>query len=57
MAVEDVQRGQAEVMGYLVEMDLDPLLMRHALATPPGEIYLFVPEELREYRVVTVPAE
>jgi hypothetical protein len=53
MAVEDVQRGQAEVMDYLVEMDLDPLLMRHALATPPGEIYLFVPEELHEYRVVT----
>lgn len=55
MAVEDVQRGQAEVMDYLVEMDLDPLLMRHALATPPGEIYLLVEEELREYRVVTEP--
>lgn len=57
MAVEDVQRGQAEVMEYLVEMDLDPLLMRHALATPPGEIYVLVEDELREYRVVTDTAE
>lgn len=53
MAVEDVQRGQAEVMEYLVEMDLDPLLMRHAMATPPNEIYLLVEDELRSYRVVT----
>jgi hypothetical protein len=57
MAVEDVQRGQAEVMDYLVEMDLDPLLMRHAMATPPDEIYLLVEEELRTYRVVTEPAD
>ena len=54
MAVEDVQRGQAEVMEYLVDMNVDPLLMRHALATPPGEIYLLVAEELRDYRLVTV---
>lgn len=57
MAVEDVQRGQAEVMDYLVEMDLDPLLMRHAMATPPNEIYLLVEEELSAYRVVTEAAE
>lgn len=53
LAVEDVQRGQARVMGYLEEMGVDPLLMRHALATPPDTIYLLVPEELQRYRLVT----
>lgn len=52
MAVEDIQRGQAEVMEYLVEMDVDPLVMRHALATPPNEIYLLVEDELRAYRII-----
>ncbi len=52
MAVEDVQRGQAEVMEYLVEMDVDPLVMRHALATPPDQIYLLVEEELLAYRLI-----
>ncbi len=52
-AVEDIQRGQAEVMGYLEEMGIDPLLMRHALATPPDEIYLLLPEELDRYGLRT----
>lgn len=54
MAVEDVQRGQAEVMSYLNEMGIDPLVMQHAMVTPPDEIYLLVPEELETYRLVTV---
>tara|TARA_R110002110_G_scaffold132616_8_gene314389 strand:+ start:1696 stop:2445 length:750 start_codon:yes stop_codon:yes gene_type:complete len=49
VAVEDIQRGQGEVMGYLDEMGIDPLVMRHALVTPPDEIYVLVPEELRAY--------
>ncbi|MCF6445148.1 hypothetical protein [Nereida sp. MMG025] len=53
MAVSDIQRGQAEVMGYLDDMGIDPLVMRHALATPPDAIYVLVPEELERYRVVT----
>ncbi len=53
VAVEDIQRGQGEVMAYLVEMDIDPRLMQHALVTPPDEIYLLVPEELTTYRLAT----
>ncbi|WP_226779033.1 hypothetical protein [Oceaniglobus trochenteri] len=53
MAVEDIQRGQGRVMDYLDAMGADPLLMRHALVTPPDEIYVFVREELERYRIVT----
>ncbi len=56
LAVEDIQRGQGEVMGYLDDMDVDPLIMRHALQTPPDEIYLLTPAELATYRLTT-PAE
>ncbi|MEO0767303.1 MAG: hypothetical protein AAFY75_14910 [Pseudomonadota bacterium] len=48
-AVEDIQRGQGEVMTYLDEMGIDPLLMQHALSTPPDEIYVLLPEELERY--------
>ncbi len=43
LAVEDIQRGQGEVMTYLIEMGIDPALMRHALVTPPEAIYILVP--------------
>ena len=52
VAVEDIQRGQAEVMGYLNDMGVDPLVMRHAMAPPPDEIYILLPEELRAYRFI-----
>ncbi|MEX0367912.1 MAG: hypothetical protein AB3N22_17730 [Ruegeria sp.] len=48
-AVEDIQRGQAEVMTYLDEMGIDPLVMQHALSTPPDQIYILLPEELESY--------
>ncbi|WP_299598021.1 hypothetical protein [uncultured Tateyamaria sp.] len=48
-AVEDIQRGQAEVMTYLNEMGIDPLVMQHALSTPPNQIYVLLPEELETY--------
>ncbi len=57
LAVSDIQRGQGEVMGYLIEMGIDPGLMQPALLTPPDEIYLLLPEELSRYRLVTPPAE
>lgn len=57
LAVEDVQRGQGRVMEYLAEMGVDPLLMRHALATPPDSIYLLLPEELDRYRLSSPPEE
>lgn len=53
LAVEDIQRGQGEVMAYLVEMGVDPRLMQPALVTPPDEIYLLTPEELAEFALVT----
>lgn len=53
VAVESIQRGQGEVMGYLDDMGIDPLVMRHALVTPPDEIYVLLPEELRRYDFVT----
>ncbi len=53
LAVVDIQRGQAEVMRYLIEMGIDPAVMQHVLATPPDEIYLLVSEELLNYRFVT----
>lgn len=53
LAVEEIQRGQANVMAHLVEMGIDPLLMVPALATPPEEIYVLLPEELEQFRMVT----
>ncbi len=52
-AVEDIQRGQGEVMRYLDEMGVDPLIMQHALVTPPDEIYILTPSELETYRLAT----
>jgi hypothetical protein len=52
-AVEDIQAGQGEVMAYLDAMGIDPMLMQHALTTPPDEIYILLPEELRAYGLVS----
>lgn len=52
VAVEDIQRGQGQVMAYLDEMGIDPLVMQHALVTPPDEIYVLLPEELRAYNFI-----
>jgi len=52
VAVEDIQRGQGEVMRYLDEMGIDPLVMQHALVTPRDEIYVLLPDELRRYGFV-----
>ncbi len=51
-AVEDIQAGQGEVMLYLDEMGINPLIMVPALTTPPDEIYVLLPEELRKFGVV-----
>ncbi|MHA6325399.1 COG3904 family protein [Roseivivax sp. CAU 1753] len=53
VAVEDIQRGQGEVMTYLDDMGIDPLVMQHALSTPPDEIYVLLPEEIARYRFET----
>ncbi|WP_146587682.1 hypothetical protein [Puniceibacterium confluentis] len=49
VAVEDIQRGQGEVMAYLDEMGIDPMVMQHALTTPSDQIYVLLPTELERY--------
>ncbi|MEL7116960.1 MAG: hypothetical protein AAGP08_15500 [Pseudomonadota bacterium] len=53
LAVEDIQRGQGEVMAYLIDMGVDPALMQHALVTPPEAIYILVADELERYEIAT----
>lgn len=54
LLVSDIQSGQAQVMTYLNEMGIDPLLMAKALMTPPDDIYVLVPEELEAFRLATI---
>lgn len=53
LMVSDIQSGQAQVMTYLDEMGIDPLLMAKALITPPDDIYVLVPEELEAFDLAT----
>ncbi len=39
-------------MAHLDAMGVDVRLMQHALTTPPEAIYVLLPEELVEYRMV-----
>jgi hypothetical protein len=54
LAVESIQYGQGAVMRFLDEMGVDSLVMQHALATPPDEIYILLEAELLSYRLATV---
>lgn len=56
-AVEDIQAGQGEVMIYLDEMGIDPMVMTHALSTPPDEIYVLLPDQLRQYGFIQTAEE
>lgn len=53
LAVENIQRGQGEVMDYLDGMGVDVRLMGPALLTPSDEIYVLMPEEMVRYALVT----
>ena len=53
LAVKDIQRGQAQVVGYLADMGIDLRLMQPALATPPEDIYVLTAQELERYRLTT----
>lgn len=53
LMVSDIQSGQAEVMTYLNEMGIDPLLMAKALVTPPDDIYVLIPDELESFKLAT----
>jgi hypothetical protein len=53
LLVSDIQVGQGEVMAYLAEMGIDPMIMVKALLTPPDDIYILLPEELESFRLST----
>ncbi len=53
LAVQGIQDGQGDTLEYLGEMGIDPLIMVHALKTPPDDIYLLVEKELLDYRLAT----
>jgi len=53
LAVEDIQRGQGQVMAYLDTMGIDLRVMQHALTTPPESIYILIPDELTKYSLAT----
>ena len=51
--MERVQLGQGQTLDYLIEMGIDPGLMRYSLNTPPTDIYLLVEQELLDTRLAT----
>ena len=55
-AIEDIQRGQAEVLDHLVEMGIDLRVMGPAMRTPADEIYILLPEELIDWGFVEDPS-
>ncbi|MGR3249447.1 MAG: hypothetical protein ACU0DH_09620 [Paracoccus sp. (in: a-proteobacteria)] len=55
MAVGDLQRAQAGVMEFLVEMGVDLRLMTHALRIPPSEINILSPDLMTELSLTTQP--
>ena len=53
LAVSDVQTGQAEVLTFLDEMGVSPLLMIPAMQTPPDDIYILLESELESFALAT----
>lgn len=54
-AMSDAQMTTARISRYLAEMGVDPALWLHALDTPPQWLYFLSSEEMRRYRLVTMP--
>ena len=57
LAVEQIQYGQGAVLRFLHEMGIDPMVMVHALETPPEDIYVLTPAEQVRYGFVTGDTE
>jgi hypothetical protein len=53
MAVSDVQRAQASVMDYLVQMGVDLRLMPLALRTPPEDINILTMDQMRDLNLIS----
>lgn len=56
MAINDLQRAQAQVIDFLAEMGVDLRLLSFAFRTPPDEINILTPEQMRDLDLVTLPA-
>lgn len=52
-AVKDIQYNQARTMTYLIEMGIDPSVMRFGLSTPPDDIYVLIEQELLDSRLAS----
>jgi hypothetical protein len=53
-AMADAQTTTARITRFLAISGVDPSVWVHALETPPDRLYYLTPEELTEYRLVTV---
>jgi len=51
--MDQAQRVSAEAQELLVDFGVDPRVWIHAMQTPKDRLYLFTPEELSEYALVT----
>ena len=56
-SISEIQRTVAECQQLLVDMGLDPGVWIRAMQTPPDELYVLTPEELRASRFVFTPEE
>ncbi|MBZ8134724.1 hypothetical protein [Afifella sp. IM 167] len=55
--MDQAQRVSAEAQELLVDFGVDPRVWIRAMQTPKDRLYLFTPEELAEYDLVTGPKE
>ena len=53
--MRDAQFVTALAQSHLVAMGVDPRLWLHALATPPAQLYVLTPEEIRRYDLANGP--
>ena len=48
------QKSVADIMVFLEELGVDPMIWRHAIKTPPDQIYMLSKEESIEAKMATV---
>lgn len=53
LAVENIQRGHAEVLAHFDDMGIDLRIMGPALATPANEIYILSRDEISDWNLTT----
>jgi len=53
-AFETGQRSVSDIMGYLEKLDVDPLVWRLAIETPPDQIHMLSKQDLLETKLTTI---